>query len=76
MAERRKAGGRKKGTPNVLTTSLREMIMTALSSAGGVEYLVQQAHENPAAFMALLGRILPLQVEGSKEPLVIVTRME
>lgn len=68
--------GRKKGTPNKITSTLKEMILVALSDAGGTKYLTQQAHENPAAFLALLGRILPLQVEGSKEPLVIVTRME
>jgi hypothetical protein len=69
-------GGRKKGTPNKITASLREMIQTALSEEGGVSYLRRIARDEPVAFCGLLGRILPLQVEASKEPLVIVTRME
>jgi hypothetical protein len=69
-------GGRKKGTPNKITSSLREMIQTALSEEGGVSYLRRIARDEPVAFCGLLGRILPLQVEASKEPLVIITRME
>lgn len=68
--------GRKKGTPNKITTSLKEMIVTALSEEGGVNYLRRIAREEPVAFCGLLGKIIPLQIEASKEPLVIVTRME
>ena len=72
-----KTGGRPKGTPNRITRSLREMIEQALTQAGGAQYLEAQAQENPAAFMALLGKILPLQVTGDAErPLIIVTRAE
>lgn len=72
-----KTGGRQKGTPNRVTRTVREMIESALTRAGGVRYLEAQAQENPAAFMALLGKILPLQVTGDAErPLIIVTRAE
>jgi hypothetical protein len=57
--------GRPKGVPNKITTSLKEMILTALSDAGGVAYLQRQAEENPGPFLALVGKVLPLQVEGS-----------
>lgn len=61
----RKRGGRKRGTPNKVTGELREMVLAALSKAGGVEYLVRQARrKNPAPFMALLGKVLPLRVTG------------
>jgi hypothetical protein len=56
--------GRPKGVPNKLNASLREMILGALSDAGGRDYLVRQAETNPGAFLALLGRILPLQMAG------------
>ena len=72
MATRPKSGGRRRGTPNRLTTDLREMVLAALDKAGGQEYLVRQANENPKSFLALLGRLLPLQVGGHDSgPMVI-----
>lgn len=54
--------GRPKGVPNKVTTDLRTMVTEALTGVGGVEYLKQQAEENPAAFMALIGKSLPKDV--------------
>jgi hypothetical protein len=56
-------GGRTVGTPNKNTAALKDMILTALSDAGGVAYLAQQAVENPGPFLALVGKVLPLQVK-------------
>jgi hypothetical protein len=41
-----------------------DMILNALSEAGGEQYLARQANENPSAFMTLLGKVLPTQVTG------------
>ncbi len=49
--------GRPKGAANKVTKNLREMILGALDDAGGQAYLAEQAQNNPAAFMALLGKI-------------------
>ena len=54
--------GRKPGSPNKITRELREMILHALDKAGGVAYLVEQAHANPAAFMTLLAKTMPKDV--------------
>ena len=59
-----KTGGRRKGTPNKLNADVKAMILGALDKAGGIDYLVKQAEQNPAAFMTLIGKILPLQVTG------------
>jgi hypothetical protein len=67
MALGRKTGGRQKGTPNKLTGNLKEQILEAASRAGGGDiatYLHTQAIENPGPFMALLGKVLPMQVTG------------
>jgi hypothetical protein len=51
--------GRPRGAANTMTRSLRDMILGALDDAGGQAYLAEQAHQNPAAFLTLLGRVLP-----------------
>lgn len=64
--------GRPAGTPNKVTTAVKEMIVMALDNAGGLDYLTRQAEENPKAFLSLLGRVLPLQVTGDADsPLVV-----
>lgn len=52
--------GRPKGVPNKTTTAVKEMVLEALDKAGGVEYLLKQAEDNPTAFLTLLGKTLPL----------------
>ena len=60
-----KVGGRKKGTPNKVTGDLRQMVRDAVSAEGGTAYLREQARENPPAFLALLGKCLPKELEVS-----------
>jgi hypothetical protein len=57
-------GGRQAGTPNKIPNAVREMILEALDGAGGVEYLRQQAEDNPGAFMTLIGKVLPKDVRA------------
>ncbi len=65
------AKGRPKGSRNKTTTALKDIILQALANAGGVAYLEKQAEDNPNAFMALVGRVLPLQVkDGGADPLM------
>jgi hypothetical protein len=63
-----KAGpGRPKGLPNKTTQLLKDAILKAATDAGEGDmaaYLALQARENPGPFMALLGKVLPLQVTG------------
>lgn len=60
--------GRVKGVPNRTTALLKDAILKAAEGAGGqdgmVGYLQTQAAENPGPFMALLGKVLPMQVSG------------
>lgn len=60
--------GRAKGTPNKTTGLLKDAILKAADQAGGREklvgYLKTQAVLNPGPFLALLGKVLPMQVTG------------
>ena len=63
----RPPGGSRKGIPNKLTADVRAMIIAALDRVGGQDYLVQQAQDNPKAFMSLLARLIPSQITGKDE---------
>lgn len=64
MAKGIKTGGRQKGSLNKTTRELKDMVLQALDESGGVDYLKQRAIDNPTAFMTLLGKVLPMQVQG------------
>lgn len=67
--------GRPKGTPNKTPAAIKEMILQALSNAGGVEYLERRANDprTAAAFLGLVGKVLPMQVTGADDgPLRVV----
>lgn len=64
-------GGRAKGTPNKVTATLKDMVLQSLANVGGTAYLEQQSRDNPTAYLALIGKVLPLQIkEGGTEPVV------
>ena len=59
--------GRPKGIPNKTTALLKDAILKAAETAGDGDiaaYLAVQARVNPGPFMALLGKVLPMQVTG------------
>jgi hypothetical protein len=47
------------------------MVVGALVAEGGQKYLQKQARKNPVAFLGLVGRVLPLQLQNDGNPLVI-----
>ena len=57
--------GRKKGSTNKATAEIKTMIETALSEVGGKDYFVTQANQNPVAFMGLVAKILPKQIDAT-----------
>src|SRR5579864_2728936 len=58
-------GGSRKGKPNKVTATIKEMILGALDAVGGQAYLEMQAWKEPRAFLGLIGKIMPLQVTGA-----------
>jgi hypothetical protein len=55
----------RKGRPNKATKELKEMILGALDDAGGQAYLAARALDTPGPFLALLGKILPKDVNNN-----------
>lgn len=56
--------GRPKGSQNKNTAAVKDMLMTALDQLNGSEYFLEQARENPAAFMSLVGKLIPTEVKN------------
>jgi hypothetical protein len=52
------------------------MILGALDQAGGESYLLQQARENPNAFLTLVGKVLPTTLAGDQNNPVTVTTIK
>jgi hypothetical protein len=69
--EKQMGKGRPKGVPNKNTTALKEMILGALDKAGGIDYLVAQAHDNPGPFLSLIGKVLPMTVASDPGGFII-----
>lgn len=63
--EKRPNQGRPKGMPNKNTALIREMVAQALDQAGGVDYLVSVAQTHPGPFLALVGKVLPVQIANA-----------
>jgi hypothetical protein len=64
--------GRTKGSPNKTTALLKDAILKAASMAGGSDdeqgltsYLAARAIDTPGPFLALLGKVLPMQITGA-----------
>jgi hypothetical protein len=78
MAAGKKTGGRKAGTPNKITRQLTEAIDMSFDRVGGVDYLVRQAEENPVAYMTLLGKRMPkdLNIGGQADNPLTVNKIQ
>lgn len=61
--------GRPVGSKNTKANELKNTVLASLDRLGGIEYLVKQAVENPAAYLSLIGKAMPremtLEVERS-----------
>ncbi len=71
--------GRPKGKPNRTTALLKDAILKAATDAGNgdmAEYLRVQAVDNPGPFMALLGKVLPLQIVGDSDNPIAIQMVE
>lgn len=59
--------GRPRGSKNRIPASIKAMVKEALENAGGAAYLQRQAELNPSAFMSLIGRLIPQEIDASVE---------
>lgn len=63
----KRGGGRPKGARNKVAMEVKEMVEQALVAAGGHDYLLKQARKNPRAFMVLVSKLIPRDLNVSGE---------
>lgn len=71
--------GRQKGTPNKVTTSIKQAFKDAFDLKGGVPALLTWAQqpENETEFYKLVTKLIPTEIATDPQnPITIVTRIE
>lgn len=56
--------GRQKGTPNVVSATVKASLQAVYAARGGDDALIAWADENQTEFYKLWGRMLPTEVSG------------
>ena len=76
--QRTPGSGRKPGSRNLTSQKLKEIVFDALQQqdGGAIGYLRKQAIQEPRAFMALIGKLLPTQITGEDGEPVRITQIE
>ncbi len=69
MAIGKKTGGRKKGTPNKLSSTVKENVVAVFNHLNGEEltHIKDWALENPTQFYNLYAKLLPTEIEADIE---------
>lgn len=61
---RQKTGGRKKGTPNKLSSTVKDNVIAVFDDIGGREDMAEWAKDNRTEFYKLYAKLLPTEVTG------------
>jgi hypothetical protein len=57
--------GRAKGQQNHTTVMIKDLLRESLTRAGGVEYLLRCARKNKNAYLNLIGRLIPGDIQAA-----------
>jgi hypothetical protein len=60
----KKFGGRKKGTPNKLSATVKDNVIEVFAEIGGIEHMKQWALDNPNNFYNIYAKLLPTEIEA------------
>jgi hypothetical protein len=64
VAKGQKSGGRVKGTPNKVHSSIKDAVLETFRNLGGPEHMTKWASENPNEFYKLAARLIPTEVNA------------
>lgn len=64
MAKGKKTGGRVKGTPNKVHSSVKNAVIETFNNLGGVEHMTDWAKLNPNEYYKLAARLIPTEIQA------------
>lgn len=64
MAQGRKTGGRRAGTPNKLTGAAKDNIAAVFTRLGGTAAMARWAEDNQTEFFKIYARLIPVELTG------------
>jgi hypothetical protein len=68
-----KIGGRRRGTPNKLTSTFRQAVLLAYEDIGGHEAIAKWAAENQRDFYLIAAKLTPPEARSSETDSIRVT---
>lgn len=68
--------GRKAGSTNKFTASIKEAFRHAFDAIGGTDALAAWARDNPTDFYKLAARLIPVEVQGKIQHAVTAREMD
>lgn len=60
-------GGRQKGTPNKISTTVKDNVLQVFQQLGGAKAMAEWARENPTHFYNLYAKLLPQDINKTVE---------
>lgn len=64
--KRRKTGGRKLGSQNKISLSVKDSILATFESLGGVEQMAKWAEEHQTDFYRIYAKLVPTQITDTR----------
>lgn len=67
MAKGKKTGGRQKGTPNKVSSTVKQNVIEVFDTLGGVGAMAKWAENNQTEFYRLYARCLPHEIGAESD---------
>lgn len=61
---KRDGAGRKKGSLNKYTSTIKDAVLETFEKLGGVKYMTTWAKKNPTDFYRIASKLIPQQING------------
>lgn len=71
-----KCGGRKKGTPNKITGSMKQALHTVFEKRGGIQALLDWSNDEPTEFYKGCFKLIPQEIAIDPEANKIIVQIQ
>lgn len=76
---KREGSGRRAGTPNKMSATVKQNVIDVFSNLGGVEHMTLWAAENPNQFYNIYAKLMPTQselgtIDGQDSPINVTLK--